>query len=161
MECPHQTIKHTVHIQLLSHGYRDYLWCLCYQYNVFPIYRLINRHLGTALIVAWYKHKNIIYTIPFTYLVIWGETFTSSNPSKGKRHCTHAPTYIHIPVPLQCILPFYLQLQIYYSWDIPIPQRPLSTLTLITTVSRELFIATLIIMVLNYTLMNICSLVTS
>ena len=121
----------------------------------------INMCLGTDPIVAWYKHNNIIYNIPFKYLFIWGENVTSSNPNKGKRHCTHAPTYIHIPVPLQCILPFYLQLQIYYSWDIPIPQRPLSTLTLITATSRELFIATLIIMVLNYTLMNICSLVPS
>ena len=53
---------------------------------------------------------NIIYTIPFTYLVIWGETFTSSNPSKGKRHCTHAPVDEVVNDPYGVLITYTLEI---------------------------------------------------
>ena len=73
---------------------------------------------------------------------------------------THQHRSTHLTF-LQYTLLLSLQLQMYSSSDIPNPQRPLYTLTVITTVSREMLIATLIIMVLNHTLINTCLLVPS
>ena len=43
VELPHQIIKNMVCIQLISCGHTDNLWCFCYQYTIWLIYRLINR----------------------------------------------------------------------------------------------------------------------
>ena len=72
VERPHQTIKNMVQIQLISCVHSGELWCFCYQCTICIISRLINRHLGTDTIAAWYKHKNISYAIPFTDFVNWG-----------------------------------------------------------------------------------------
>ena len=55
----------------------------------------------------------------------------------------------------------FLQNILYHfsSWDITIPPRSLYTLTLIPVASRELFIAALMSMILNYTRRNPCLLV--
>ena len=72
MESPHQTMNNMVIIQLLSCGHNNKIWCLCYQYTICTIYRLINRWLGTPTVVDLYAHKNIYCTIPFSELIIWG-----------------------------------------------------------------------------------------
>ena len=87
--------------------------------------------------------------------------FTSSTPSKVEIHCTHAPTQKFVDVPLPYTLPFSLKVQIYSSWYILITSNSLSTLTLISVTSRELFIATLMNMILNYTPRNTYFLVPS
>ena len=66
LEHPHQTIKNTVCIQILYHGNRYYIWCLCYKYAILIIYCIINRRLRTSNIDACYKQKNIFFTIIFT-----------------------------------------------------------------------------------------------
>ena len=96
---------------------------------------------------------------PLRNFYFGGAIFTSSNTSKGKRHCTHAQTQIILTVTLLQTLPLYLQVQMDPSCDIPIPSRSLSTLTLITNTSKELFIATLMSMMLKYTWRNACLLV--
>ena len=73
--------------------------------------------------------------------------FTSSITINGKRHWTHASTHILMPVHLTYIFPLSLKVQMYYSWDITIPPKLLSTLTLRPVVSREFFIVTLMKMI--------------
>ena len=85
---------------------------------------------------------------------------TSSTPSKGKRHCNPVPTQILVLSPLTYTFIFSLKANIDYSWDIPIPPKLLSTLTLRPFAPIELFIATLMNMILNYTQRNPCLLVT-
>ena len=63
VECTKKRINNMVRIQLLPRGHSDELWCLCYQYTIWIISRLIKICLGTAPIVAWYKQKNIYYII--------------------------------------------------------------------------------------------------
>ena len=60
-----------VSIRILSRGHHDIIWCFCYQYTTWIISLVINMLLGKSPTVAWYKHKNICYIIPFTDLVIW------------------------------------------------------------------------------------------
>ena len=70
VERPYQTINNIVWIKLISCGHQYKTWCFYYQYTIWLIYRLINRHIGTDPIVDWYKHNNISYNITFTDLFI-------------------------------------------------------------------------------------------
>ena len=71
-------------IQILSCVQRYELLYLFYQYTIWLIYHFINRQLVKALIVAWYKHNNISYTIPFADFVIWGCKNYTINYKQGK-----------------------------------------------------------------------------
>ena len=84
-ECLHQTIKNMVNIQLISYGYRSYLWCFCYQYIIWILYCIINWFLGTSPIDDWYKYINISYTIPFTELLLWGCNIYIIKSNQGKK----------------------------------------------------------------------------
>ena len=110
----------------------------------------------TWYIYLWFliQKNNICYTTPFTDLVIWGCKMYIINSKQGKSHWTHAPTQIHVPVFLPWTLPFYLQVKMDYSWDIPITPRSLYNFTLRLAAPRQLFIDTLMIMMLNYTQKN-------
>ena len=56
VERPHQTIKNMVRVQLISRGHSDELWCLCYQYTIWLIARILNRRVGTA------PHRRLVQT---------------------------------------------------------------------------------------------------
>ena len=148
-------------IQFLSRVNSYELLYLFYQYTIWLIYHFINRQLVKALIVAWYKHNNISYTIPFADFVIWGCKIIPSTTSKVNIHWTPVPTQILVTLPLSWTLPLSLKVHMDSSWYIPIPSKLLSTLTLRHVSSRDIFIATFMIIILNYTPSNPCLLVTS
>ena len=81
-------------------------------------------HFSPHQQASWYRYHcclvQKIRTSPTQFysqtLSSWCETFTSSTPSKGKRHCTHTPTNILVHVSLPYILPLSLNVKMDSSW---------------------------------------------
>lgn len=69
VERPNRTLKNMVRSQLFARGFPDKFWCFAYQYSIWCLRRLFNRHVGTAPIIPWHKGK---YTINLSEMLIWG-----------------------------------------------------------------------------------------
>ena len=100
----HQNMNNTARIKLLSFRHSSELWCFCYHYTIWIIYRLINRNLATDPIVSWYEYKNISYTISFTDLVILGwKCYIINSTQGGKELDPHTNAYSQACLPDICL----------------------------------------------------------
>ena len=150
-----------VGIQIISLVNSDELWCLCYQYTTWLISHLINRLLVTAPIFNWYKHKKISYTIPFSDIAIWRCTIYIIN-SKQEEKSLEPHTNIYICTFLPTLDPSFFPKSVdLFFMGYSNSTKVIIYFTLRPVASRELFVAELMNMILNYTPINTCLLLPS